>query len=1138
MNSALLILIAALYLAMLFLVAHRGDRVAEQRPIARKPWVWSLGLAVYCTSWTYFGAVGRAVDEPLSYLPIYLGPILMFTLGYPILKRLIEVSKRNSLTSVADFIAARYGNDPLIAAIATGISVMAVLPYIALQLKAVSQSFAILAPTDIPMDVALLTAMALGSFAILFGTRHLSSSESHHGLLVAVALESAVKLFAFLTVAVVVLQWDSSHLWSSYASAVQAPMPSSSLAAFVCQTLLAGLAVLCLPRQFHITAVENASIDDLKTARWLFPLYLVLISVPVIPLAALGLQTLPPGVDADTFMLLLPLEQGNKPLAVLAFIGGFSAGTAMVIVSSIALSIMVSNEVVMPWLLRRGHLHARSDLGGVVKQVRRTTIAGLIILAYLFYQLLAADASLAATGLLAFVGIAQLAPSLLGAMFWPGGNRQGVLAGLLTGGLLWIYTLLLPAVSMGHSWVVNGPFGWSALAPQALFGLDLFDPVVHASIWSLGLNTLAFVAVSLFSRTSLREQLDVLRFIETLNASHAPGVKVGDLQVVMERFYGRERSLSLLQEFARARGVDEPAPGSPADQTLLDFVERLLAAVMGASTARSLLGTLLKAPRDPGADAATVLDQTSDLVRFNRELLHATLDHLEQAVSVIDANQRLVAWNRRYIELFQLPAELLRVGEPVENIVRFNASRGLLGEGDREQQVERRLSYLRERSRHRHERTMPDGRILEIAGEPMPGGGFISTFTDITDYKRAQQALEESNIGLESRVRERTEALERMNEDLQLARSEADTANLSKTRFLAAASHDLMQPLNAARLFASTAAQPNLAGEKIPALLANVELSLDSMEELLDSLLDISKLDAGVLPVKIEHFPLAPLLDSLVREYSMLAAERGLSLRVRPCSGWAHTDAALLKRVLQNFLANALRYTESGRVVVGVRRLPAAWRLEVLDTGPGIAAADLDRIFEEFHRLDTRRAGMERGVGLGLSICRRVADLLAHEVAVRSVPGRGSVFTITVPRGVPQPLEAPVPQPPTERGDRLSGVRILCVDNDHDALQAMLALLGSWGCVVATAVAEEDALQRLEESLPQIVVADFHLDCDRTGVQLLNSLNAAAGVTLRGIIVTADHTDQARNEAEEAGYRVLRKPIRPAALRAILSRLL
>jgi signal transduction histidine kinase/CheY-like chemotaxis protein len=570
---------------------------------------------------------------------------------------------------------------------------------------------------------------------------------------------------------------------------------------------------------------------------------------------------------------------------------------------------------------------------------------------------------------------------------------------------------------------------------------------------------------------------------------------------------------------------------------LLDFVERLLAAAMGASTARALLAALLKAPRDVGGEVAMVLDQTSNLVRFNRELLHATLDHLGKAVSVIDANQRLVAWNRHYIDLFTLPMELLRIGEPVENIVRFNAERGLLGDGDMEEEIERRMHFLRERSQYRHERVMPDGRILEIAGRPMPGGGFISTFADITDYKRVQSALQESNISLESRVRERTLELERLNEDLHVARADADKANLSKTRFLAAASHDLMQPLNAARLFASAAGQAEITSEKLRSMLSNVELSMDSMEELLDSLLDISKLDAGVLPVKIDDVALGPLFDSLLREFSILAERRGLKFSVQPTTAWARTDPALFKRILQNFIANALKYTGSGRVLLGVRRLKGELRIEVLDTGPGIDVADLESIFEEFHRLDVRRAGVERGVGLGLSICKRVAELLEHNLEVRSIVGQGSAFCVTVPVGVKRAAKVERKDEPPARADRLKGVKILCVDNDPDVLGGMAALLESWGCQTVTAIDESDALERLKEDMPEMVVADFHLDNNRTGVQLLAALNAVVGRKLPGIIVTADHTDEASSQAADAGYRVLRKPIRPAAFRAILSKL-
>lgn len=1130
MSPAMLFLIASAYLLLLFGVAYFGDRQAARRRYERKPWAWSLALAVYCTSWTYYGAVGRAAESSWSYLPIYLGPVLVFVFGHRLLARMIELAKNNSLTSLPDFVAARYGKKQQIAVVCTVLSVVAVLPYIALQLKGIAVSFAVVTPfaTAVAPDVALLTAIGLGVFAVLFGTRHISSNESHHGLLLAVAFESVVKIAAFLGVAFVVLVLADPPAEQGAAAVAVTEAPVSGLS-FIVQTVLAALAILCLPRQFHVTVVENASLRDLPVARVVFTLYFVLISIPVVPLAQRGLATFGAGANPDTYMLLLPLAAGSETLAVIAFLGGFSAATAMVVVSSIALSTMVSNEVVMPWLLRRGHLRDREDWGSVLKRVRRYAIAGILAAAYLVYRYIAPEASLASLGLIAFVGIAQLAPALIGAMYWSRGNARGALWGLVAGGGIWAYTLLLPAFVPGQAWLEEGPFGWRMLAPHGLLGVVGLDVVVHATLYSLGANLLLFVGISLATRPSLQERLDASRFLEPFQRSGQHTVRVGDLAVVLERFFGVDRSRSILADFAASRGEPVPEALAPASPVLEAYVESLLASTMGGATARALLGSVLGGGDTSASDSAHELERTSDIVRFNRELLQSTLDNLTQGVAVVDADLRLVGWNRRYQALFDLPESILRIGEPVETVLRYNAGRNVgIGAEEAQEWVERRLAHLRAKTSHRAERQLPDGRYLEIRGEPMPGGGFVTTFTDISDFKTAQEDLARANVELEERVAYRTR-------ELQAARAEAESANLSKTRFLAAASHDLMQPLNAARLFL-TAAAPHVSEPEPTELMSGIEQSLTSMEDLLGSLLDISKLDAGVLPMQLRRFPLQDILGALETQFGVIARERGLTLRVHPTSLWVNSDPALVRRILQNLLSNALRYTSAGRVVLGVRRCGELARVEVLDTGPGIPQRDVGRIFQEFQRLTGHDARGERGFGLGLAICRRIATLLGAPLTVRSVVGRGSAFVLELPR---TEQGVSMPTPPTARrsaGD-LEGLRILCIDNDIPVLKAMQALLRAWGCRVDLAADSQAARAYMAAEQPDVVIADYHLDNGETGVELLEELRSTHARAFAAFVVTADHGGEADAAASAAGYRVLKKPVRPAALRALLTRL-
>lgn len=1136
MNPILLLLAAGGYLLVLFALAWWGDRQAEQGRYRQRPLTLAMALAVYATSWTYFGAVGQAAESTWAWLPIYLGPILVFVFGQPLLRRIVIMAKGHNITSLADFVAVRYGGDARIGAVITLIAVLSILPYMALQLKAVVSSFQVLSPQSTGIDVALLTAAGLGFFAVLFGTRHVAANERQNGLVLAVAFESTIKLSAFLLVAFSILSM------SVPVSQVPLPPPSAegfSGVSFVVNTLLAGFAIICLPRQFHLMSVESEDVDDLRTARWVLPLYLIAISVLVVPIAQKGAAILGPGVDADTYLLRLPIAAGDGHLALLGFIGGFSAASAMVIMSSVALAIMISNEWVMPRLLKGARWVGREDLGSVLVNVRRLAIVGLLVGSYLFYLLMAAEASLAKTGLIAFVGIAQLAPAMLGALYWRGGNRNGVLSGLVVGMLVWIYTLLLPAFFPGAAWPHAGPWGQALLAPYSLLGLGGLDPVSHATVWSLGLHILVAVLVSRSTRTSLLEHFDSQRF-EPVLTPRSGRLRVADLQVVVERFYGAERARSWLQEFALEQG-EKALPSGMASDALIGFIEQRLAAAMGSSTARSLLSALYLGSSEVVREVARAIEQASGVARFNRDLLQATLDSLSQAVSVVDAEQRLIAWNHSYEKLFQLPEDMLAEGESIERILRYNAQRGWLGDGDPEESIQRRLQHLRSHTAYRHERRMPDGTVLDVRGDPMPGGGFVTTFTDITDFIQVRQELQQANLTLEQRVSQRTQALENANAQLQVAQAAAETATRSKTRFLAAAGHDLMQPLNAARLFVASARQgAAVASPTTAESLVNAERALQSMESLLSDLLDISRLDAGVWEARLQPVRLADILETLSRECSVLAEEKGIALRIRQSSVIVESDPILLRRILQNFLSNALRYTPRGRVLLGVRRCGEQVRIEVWDTGPGIKPADQQQIFEEFARLATAQADSDKGFGLGLAICARMARLLGHPIRLHSEPGRGSCFALELNRSRARVNASPAGADlKTRQTARLAGMRVLCIDNDIAVLAAMCALLESWGCEVRTAARPEEALAAVAgDWCPQAILADYHLDDDVIGVDVVRTLRMRAEKELPAVLVTADNTEASARDAAAANMRVLRKPVKPAALRAMLSRLL
>jgi len=1133
-----LLLVSLGYVGLLFAVAYAGDlRDTPRRLHWLRPLVYSLALAVYCSSWTFYGAVGTAARTGLGFLPIYLGPLLLLLFGWRILERLVLISGEHRIVSIADFLSSRYGRAPGLAALVAAVALIAAVPYVALQFKAVAMSVSVLAPGSeraLPGDAALYVALLLAVFAILFGTRQIDATEHHRGMVLAVALESLVKLVAFVAIGVFAL----THLPGTGGMASRALQAANVVTApgmpagFVAQTLLAFTAIVCLPRQFHVAVVECQDPADLRPARWLFGAYLVIFSLLVVPITLAGQSLLAgTGTSPDTYVLALPMALDHDALALMAYVGGFSAATGMVIVASVALATMVSNDLVMPLLLRSGALREGASIDRQVLWVRRLTIVGLALMAYAYHRGSAGE-TLAQHGLLAFAAVAQFAPALIGGLYWRGASRAGAFTGLLLGALLWAYTLLLPALARGGwldtGWITHGPLGIGWLRPEQLFGLRGWDALTHGVFWSLLCNVGGFVFVSAWQRPRLQDQLLATSYLDPYaqRSPLGPGgwagsVRGGELLALAERIVGERHARRAFEEYARSRN-HLWHPEQPADRALAQFTERLLASAIGAASARLTLTSALRGSGMELGEVVSLLDEASQELRFNREVLSTTLENISQGVSVVDADMRLVAWNRRYQELFGYPDGMLYIGRPVSDLIRWNAQRGEMGSGAAEEQVRRRLAHLRAGTPHLFERVRTSGQVIEMRGQPLPGGGYVTSYSDVTDYKRAEKALREVNETLEQRVEQRTR--------------EAEAAQQSKTRFLAAVSHDVLQPLNAARLFASALRESGEANEQ-SRLAERVDASLRAAEELLDGLLDISRLDAGALRPELADFDASELLHELATQYAPMAAERGLHLRVRtrhePLP--VHSDRRLLRRALQNFLANALRYTRTGGVVMTARMRDGAVALQVWDTGPGISAHHLDQIFEEFRRFEQPGSGGERGLGLGLSICQRIARTLGHPLAVRSRVGHGSMFAITVPRGrarfnVPQEEEARSEMP----ADSLAGLRVLCVDNDREILDGMRALLSRWQVQVLVAADVDEALAQIAPS-PDVLLVDYHLHDRLDGLGLIDALRGRAGRDLLAALLTGDGSDAVKLAARERSCVVLTKPVRPASLRAFLA---
>ncbi|SDX85803.1 Na+/proline symporter [Allochromatium warmingii] len=680
-SGALIIAVAFAYLGLLFAIAHWADRRADAgRSVIAHPTVYALSLAVYCTAWTFYGSVGQAAETGIGFLPIYLGPTLIALLWGSVLLKMTRVAKSARITSIADFIASRYGKSQLLGGLVTIIAVVGVVPYIALQLKAIAWSFEILrhypevrmpAPTDLPLwhDSAFIIALLLAAFTLLFGTRQLDMSERHEGLVAAIAFESMIKLIAFLTLGLVITLglygFDALDLGNASVDLAHTaslnPLLQPSLAPmadWLAISFLAGLAVVLLPRQFQVAVVEISDERHIRRAIWLFPLYLLLINLFVIPIALAGRLTFPDGaVDADTFMLTLPMAFERPGLALLVFIGGLSAATGMVIVETIALSTMVSNDLVLPVLMRVWRHHQPpAELGRLLLAVRRAAIVLILILGYLYYRLAGDAHALIGIGLISFVAVAQFAPAVIGGLYWRGGTRNAALAGLIVGFLLWAYTLLLPSFAksgwLPASFMISGPGGIDWLAPLALFGLSGWNEITHGLFWSLTANIGAFLLVSAWRAPNALEAAQARQFVDALRyprrASRAlwrGQADIRELLALAERFLGVIRTRAAFDRYARWRGVPT-FDALPADAETVDFAETLLAGAIGSASARLMVASVTQEEELGLDEVLDILDEASQIRAYSQQLEQKSRALEAATAELRAANERLQELDR------------------------------------------------------------------------------------------------------------------------------------------------------------------------------------------------------------------------------------------------------------------------------------------------------------------------------------------------------------------------------------------------------------------------------------------------------------------------------------------------------------
>jgi Na+/proline symporter/signal transduction histidine kinase len=1152
--------ISIAYLAMLFVVAQWGQSRAIKK-LSQKPWVYSLSLGVCCTSWAFYGTVGQAATTGAWLAPIYIGSIICLVLAWPMLMRTLQIIKSQNLTSIADFIACRFDRSPKIAASVAIVSLLGTIPYIALQLRAISTSFDLLTGTfQSGISTAFVVTIVLIIFSILFGTRQLSASKHNQGLVLAIAFSSIVKLFALTAVGIFATFYvfDGFGDLLTQSQNIKETTQSDSTYLVVSQVILGAITIYALPQEFHMMMIENNHDNELKSARWMVPLYLLLINIFVLPIALAGQLSFPGGsVGADTYVLTLPLFYQQAWLGILVYIGGLAAATAMVIVAAIVLSTMISTEILTPLLLRLPKFNSQQtpQLSGILLNLRRISIAVILLSAFAFERFINQQNHLASIGLLSFVLLSQFAPAAVGALYWRNATTQGAFIGLMMGSIVWLYTLLLPVTFPDALWVNFGLFDITWLTPTALFGLTHLDNISHGVFYSLAANIGCFVVISLFKEQSVGEVLQADLFVNRKQVQSERHLSIDDLASLLNRFINKDEADTLLAESKKLSGKDQ-------QQQLVDYTRLKLSGVLGSASTRMVMNAASRSQHVPLEDVVSIVDEASQIFEFNRELLQSGVENIEQGISVVDADMRLVAWNQRYIELLDYPKDFVKAGLHIEQLIRFNIDRGIIVGDAAHELVEKRLDHMRSGSPHHFQRIMLDGKVLEIRGQAMPGGGFVSTFSDITAHIEAEKALQLANDTLEKRVESRTKELEK-------AKAEAEAANSSKTRFLAAASHDLMQPFNALTLFTEMLKQ-RVKSTELQDLATHIEDSLNVVESLLSDLVEISRLDSNSLKTEKSQFAIDDILSTLVNEFKALSVQQGIDFNYQVSSCFVHSDQRLLRRIIQNFLSNAFHYSPSGntkhqparqdtksgnkakeaienadfvpKVLLGVRRLENALLIQVWDNGPGIPVDKRQAIFCEFERLELTRE--IPGLGLGLAICDRIANLLDIKISLHSEVGKGTCFSVEIPRVSQQKKSVNLLNIPVE--DEINSdsfnITVLVIDNDDLMLKAISSLLSGWGCHVITAKDQSSAIQQLADNpQPRLIIADYHLEDDKNGVDLVQYLLAnhseMTNKQTTCVICSADPSETVRQHTSSAQFSFVRKPLKAIALKRIIKQL-
>ena len=1179
-SYAIIMFSIILYLSLLFIIAFYAEKRADEgRSIINNPLVYSLSIAVYCTAWTYYGSVGRSVVTGIDFLSPYIGTSLMALLWWLILRKIIRISKINRITTIADFISSRYGKRFSLSGVVTMISVIGIMPYISLQLKAVSTSIHVIMEypnimsenkiISIWSDTALYVAIFMAVFAIIFGTRHLDASEQHEGVVAAIAFESIVKLIAFLSVGLFVVYGIFNGLGDIFQSARSIPNIESlfhfgdiGFSNWTSMLIMSMMAIMFLPRQFQVMVVENIDEKHIMQASWIFPLYMFLINLFTIPIAFGGLILLnQTNASPDTFVLTLPLLEKNELLALFAFLGGISAATSMIAVTTIALSTMVSNDFVLPILMKIKYfnLDKQKDLSGLILGIRRITILITMLLGYLNFRWIGSSFALVSMGLLSFAAATQFAPAMLGGIFWKKGTRLGALTGLCGGFFVWFYTLFLPAIAksgwLNIHFIENGFLGISLLKPYQLFGLEGFTVISHGLFWSLLVNIGCYICISLFF--GYRDELEKYQatlFVDVFKQNKEEyflkgSFSVDELQSLLIRFLGKEKAIKAFDNYRKL--YSDKIEAIPE---LLNYAEKILGGIIGSASAHVVLFSIVQ--------DASYISSINDMKSVKKSLresesrLKAILDYTTAVIYLKDIKGHYILVNNQFNKLFMKNNEKI-IGKTDYDLFPKHIADAFY---ENDQKVINQLTSIQCEEIAPHNES--DHTYISVKFPLYDASGHIygvcGISTDITERKNYEitqkeliKKISSFNIELEHRVNERTK-------ELQIAKKIAEQAAMAKSEFLANMSHEIRTPMNGVIAAADLALTHSLS-PKVERYLNIIHSSGISLLGIINDILDFSKIEAGRLQLEKIPFSIQQLFDNVSNIFVNKTKEKEIEFLVDidPKTSTAVIgDSLRLQQIMTNLTANAIKFTDKGgTITIGIMKTNKDRDLAnnkmaldessktvnltfyVKDTGIGLEPEQEKIIFQPFMQADKSTTRKYGGTGLGLSICKQLVEMMGGKIWVNSEQGKGSTFYFSVS------LKKQI----TKHEEKLfvpsdiEGLNVLVIDDTYDSRMIIQKILESFGFHVTLANSGTESLTIIQAN--RMVGKEFNLiildwlmpvlNGTETTKIIRNSLRVGCPI----IMMTSFENDAEKEEAALAGIDIyLVKPIKLVSLyNAIMS---